>query len=64
MDDLWSVERFCRWKYGIPEGEPVTRGKRQFVARACKEGRLPAVRVLGEWRIDVGRILKGARHGG
>ena len=59
MDDLWTVKRFCRWKY---ETEEPTKAQVNVVARMCKDGTLPAVKVGREWRIDTAEIMRGARN--
>lgn len=59
MDDLWTVKRFCRWKY---ETEEPTKAQLNVVSRMCKDGTLPAVKVGKEWRIDTAEILRGARN--
>ena len=58
MDDLWTVERFCRWKYGLADGEKPTHSMFNSVERMCKNGILPAAKVGMCWRIDTTEILK------
>ena len=60
MDDLWSVIRFCKWKY---DTEEPTKAQRNSVMKMCRNGVLPAVKVGREWRIDTAEILRGVRNG-
>lgn len=60
MDDLWTIKRFCRWKY---ETEEPTKAQLNSISAMCREGKLPAVKLLGEWRIDTSKILEGVRNG-
>ena len=56
MACLWTVEKFARWKY---DTDAPTKAQRNMVTRMCQQGRLPAVKVGREWRIDVRKILEG-----
>ena len=60
MDCLWTVKRFARWKY---ETDEPSKSNINQVGRMCVEGKLPAVKVGGQWRIDVRQILKGVSGG-
>lgn len=60
MDCLWTVKRFAAWKYGTDE---PTKSNVNQVYRMCKEGNLPALKLGKQWRIDVRKILEGARYG-
>ena len=62
MDDLWTVRRFCRWKYNLPDGTEPKKSQVNTVSKLCRDGKLPAVKLCGEWRIDVSEIMKEARH--
>lgn len=58
MSDLWTVNDFARWKYGIPAGLDVPKAKRNAVSRMCLNGTLPAKKVGKEWRINTRRFLE------
>ena len=60
MDDLWTAERFAKWKY---ETDEPTKSQIVCVYQWCRDGRLPATKVCGQWRIDTSQILRGARNG-
>ena len=62
MDYLWTIKRFCRWRYELPDGEEPTKGQINTVSKMCREGVLPAVRVGNQWRIDTKRIMEGAAN--
>ena len=51
MDHLWSIKRFCRWRYELADDAVPTRGQVNTVERMCRDGVLPAVRVGRQWRI-------------
>lgn len=61
MDDLWTIKRFCRWKYDLPDGVEPSVSQTNSVARSCRLGDLPAFKLCGEWRIDTAQILKEVR---
>ena len=63
MDDLWTIRRFCRWKYGLAEGEEPKKSQVNTVSQMCRDGKLPAAKVCGEWRIDTTEIMKEVKHG-
>ena len=63
MDDLWTVKRFCRWRYELPESEEPTKAQVNTVSKMCRDGTLPAWKVYGQWRIDTSQILKEVQHG-
>jgi len=63
MDDLWSVKRFCRWRYELADGVEPTKSQENIVTKMCRDGTLPAVKVGAQWRIDTSRILEDAKHG-
>ena len=60
MDDLWTVRRFAKWKYGTDE---PTKAQENSIRHMCQDGTLPAAKVGREWRIDTMRILEGVRNG-
>lgn len=62
MDHLWTVKRFCRWKYGLEVGQEPTLSQVHIVERMCKKKLLPATKVGKEWRIDTSEILKELEH--
>lgn len=61
MDALWTIRRFARWLYELPDGAEPTKGQLNTVTKMCREGLVPAVKVGRQWRIDTGKILEGAR---
>ncbi len=63
MDDLWSVERFCRWFYELPDDAKPSKSQANTVSQMCRDGVLPAVKVGIKWRIDTSQILEEVRHG-
>lgn len=62
MDYLWTIKRFCRWRYELPDGAEPTKGQINTVSKMCREGVLPAVRVGNQWRIDTKRIMEGVAN--
>ena len=63
MDNLWSVKRFCRWRYDLDEGATPTKGQVNTVEKMCRDGVLPAVQVGRQWRIDTRKIMEGVTNG-
>ena len=61
MDDLWTVRRFAKWFYELGETEPSKSQINSINAR-CREGKLPAFKLCGSWRIDISEIRKGLKH--
>ena len=59
FDDLWTVRRFCKWKY---ETDFPTKAQINAVSRMCLDGTLPAMKVGREWRIDTAEIMRGERN--
>lgn len=62
VDNLWSIKRFARWRYELPDGAEPTKGQLNTVTKMCREGTVPAVKVGTQWRIDTRKILEGARR--
>lgn len=62
MENLWSIRRFCKWRYELPDGAEPTKGQLNSVTRMCREGTLPAVKVGKQWRIDTGKIIEGVKN--
>ena len=62
MDDLWTVRRYCVWKYNLPDGTEPKKSQVNTVSKLCRDGKLPAVKLCGEWRIDTSEILRGLKH--
>lgn len=62
MDDLWTVRRFARWKYELPDGTEPKKSQVNTVTKLCRDGKLPAMKLCGEWRIDVSEIMKGFKR--
>ena len=62
MDDLWTVRRYCIWKYNLPDGTEPKKSQVNTVSKLCRDGKLPAMKLCGEWRIDVSEIMKEVRH--
>lgn len=61
MDQLWTVERFCRWRYELPDGAEPTKSQIGTVEKMCRAGTLPAMKVGRQWRIDTRKILEGEK---
>lgn len=61
MDALWTIKRFARWRYELPDGAEPTKDQINTVTKMCREGAVPAVKVGTQWRIDTRKILEGAR---
>ena len=61
MDDLWTAKRFAQWFYELGETEPSKSQINSINAR-CREGKLPAFKLCGSWRIDVSEIMKGVKR--
>lgn len=60
MDDLWTVRRFARWYFELPDDAEPTKSQINSINARCREGKLPAFKLCGSWRIDVSEIRKGA----
>lgn len=60
MGYLWPVRKFAAWRYGVDE---PSKAKENTVRAMCRDGKLPSVKVGGEWRIDVRKILEGVKGG-
>lgn len=56
MASLWTVKRFCRWKYDTDE---PTKAQLNTVYKMCAEKKLPVLKYGREWRIDIDEFLKG-----
>ena len=63
MDALWTIKRFARWRYELPDGAESTKGQLNTVTKMCREGIVPAVKVGTQWRIDTRKILEGVKNG-
>lgn len=62
MDHLWSIRRFCRWRYDLADGEEPSKSQVNAVSQMCRNHTLPAVKVGGQWRIDTKAIMEGVTH--
>lgn len=62
MDDLWSVRRFCRWFYELPEGVEPSKSQVNMIGRKCANGTLPAVKIGKKWFVDTAEIIKEVRN--
>ncbi len=63
MDGLWSTRRFAHWWYELPDGEQPTKAQMNSTSQRCRDGVLPAMKICGEWRIDMKELMEGARNG-
>lgn len=63
MDDLWTIKRFCRWRYDLPDDAEPTKAQENTVSQMCRDGTLPAKKVFGQWRVDTSEILRRVKHG-
>ena len=62
MDDLWTVRRFARWFFELPDDAEPTKSHINSINARCREGKLPAIKVCNMWRIDVSEIMKGVKR--
>lgn len=62
MDDLWTVRRFARWYFELPDEAEPSKSKINSINARCREGKLPAFKLCGSWRIDVSEIMKGVKR--
>ena len=62
MDDLWTVRRFAKWFFELPDDAEPTKSHINSINARSREGKLPAIKVCNMWRIDVSEIMKEARH--
>ena len=60
MASLWTVKRFCKWKYDTDE---PTKAQLNTVYKMCAKKKLPALKCGREWRIDIEKFLEGLSHG-
>ena len=56
MNDLWTVSEFAQWKH---KTRNPSKAKENAVRKMCQDGRLPARKVAGQWRINTRKILEG-----
>lgn len=63
MEHLWSIRRFARWRYELPDFVEPTKSQMNAVTKMCRDGVLPALKVGRQWRIDTRKILEGVKNG-
>lgn len=63
MDDLWSIQRFARWWFELPDGVEPSKSQLNAICKQCRDGNLPAVKICNSWRIDTSEILRRFKHG-
>ena len=55
MNDLWTVDEFARWKHATLQ---PSKAQENAVRQMCRDGKLPARKVAGQWRINTRKILE------
>ena len=62
MNDLWTVRRFAQWFFDLPDDVKPTKAQINSINARCREGKLPAVKIGGSWRVDTSEILRMVKH--
>lgn len=62
IDSLWTAKRFAKWYFELPDDAEPTKSHINSINTRCREGKLPAIKICGGWRIDTSEILKGVKR--
>ncbi len=57
--EFLDVKRFCAIYYGLGDDDEPTKAQRNSVARMCRNGTIPALRIGKRWFVVMDEILKG-----
>lgn len=62
IDSLWTARRFAKWYFELPDDAEPTKSHINAINAHCRDGKLPAIKICGKWRIDVSEIMKGVKR--